>query len=239
MSAQSAIPTSTGIAFDVASIKPNKTNSPRSGSSMPPNGLFRGENLTIRQLIVRAYELRDFQVIGPDLINGDRFDVQARTPSGAPDNRMPEMLRALLAERFGLVVHIEEREQPIFELVLAREGRVDPALKPGECSGGAGCGFSTNTSNGSGTMTAVGRTMPELAQWVGSQVDRMVVDRTGLTGTYDFDVRFTRDDARALPPDAAPLLYTALQEQLGLKLEPARGPVPFVVIDRVSAPTPD
>jgi uncharacterized protein (TIGR03435 family) len=83
--------------------------------------------------------------------------------------------------------------------------------------------------------------MGRVAEWLGNMVDRMVIDRTGLAGTFDFELRFTRDDALGrsdLPPDA-PSIFTALREQLGLRLESARGPVEFLVIDRASQPTPD
>jgi uncharacterized protein (TIGR03435 family) len=227
--------------FEVASIKPNLSGSGRSGSSMPPRGIFRGTNLTLRQLIVTAYRVRTFQVVaGPDWIDNDRFDLQARASDDAMPDQMPVMLQALLAERFGLAFHREVREQPVYALVMANDnGALGPALKRSECPDG--CGLNTSTTNGSGTALGKGETMGRVAEWLGNMVDRMVIDRTGLAGTFDFELRFTRDDALGrsdLPPDA-PSIFTALREQLGLRLESARGPVEFLVIDRASQPTPD
>ncbi len=227
------------LAFEVASIKPNKSGSPRSGSRLQPRGRYEGTNLTVHQLIVESLGVRPFQVIdGPAWIRSERFDITARTPDDAPPNRMRDMLRTLLADRFGLVVHTEMREQAIFALVLARsEPRPPAGLIPTGCEGRR-CGLNSTGSSGVGTMWASAETMTHLAEWLSNQTDRLVIDRTGLTDTYDFYLRYGLDSARAsLPADAPPSLFTALSEQLGLKLESSRGPVAFTVIDRVDRPS--
>jgi len=174
------------------------------------------------------------------------------------------MLRALLVERFKLVVHTESRDMPIYALVPARrDGTLGPALHPStsDCSaaaarsnapsgppaaGSAPCGI--RIGGGAGTMVAGGASMGQLAGTLMNWVGRMVFDRTGLTGSYDFTLSWTPDQmpqgfgqkvaagglAPADPNGAS--IFTAVQEQLGLKLEAQRGPVEVVVIDRAEKP---
>jgi len=231
------------LEFEVATVKPNISGSTRSGTSVPPRGRFEGTNVTVVQLLQAAYDVRDFQLSGgPDWIRRDRFDVIGKTPDTAPPDRIPDMLRALLADRFKLVAHRESREQSIYALTLARaDGKPPASLIVVDCEERPGyCGnTSTNEANGSGTVKGSGMTMKQLAEWAGNRVDRAVVDRTGLPGNYDFEMRYASARLGAAAPPDMPSLFTALQEQLGLRLENARGPVEFVVIDRVERPTPD
>lgn len=230
------------LEFDVATIKPNNTGSTRSGTFTSP-GRLEGTNLSLHQMIVDAYTVRDFQVIGgPDWITRDRFDVIGKIPGSAPPNSSREMLKSLLADRFNLVVHNETREEPVYELRLARADRsLGSALKTADCDAGPCGDTNTNESSAGGVVTARGVTMAEVSRWVSNRVDRVVIDRTGLTGAYDFEMRYARDILRTGSAAAAdlPTVFTALQEQLGLKLEGARGPVEFLVIDRAERPLPD
>ena len=222
--------------FDVASIKPNNSGSGRSSSSMPPAGIYRAVNLSLQQILIDAFEVRAFQIAGaPDW--SDRFDIQAKPPDNAAANQLPAMLRALLRERFGLVFHRESREQPVLLLMAARDDR-RPAVTPSTCEGNA-CGMNSNINNGTGTMKCTGCTMPELATWLSNMVDRIVLDRTAMPGKYDCELRFSRDVPGVTPPPDSPSIVTAVREQLGLRLESGRGPVEFIVIDRVTRPTPD
>ena len=227
--------------FDAASIKPNNSGSGRTSVSMPPIGTYRAENVTLRELIVNAYRLRRFQVEGgPDWLDGDHFDITARTGEGAARDQMHVMLQTLLVDRFGLAFHRETRERPIYALMVARDDGVpNPALARSTCPDG--CGMDTSATNGFMVVRAKGEPMTRLAEVLGNRADRLVLDRTGLTGTYDFELQFMRDDAlgRNEQPAGATSLFTALREQLGLKLESARGPVEFLVIDRATRPTPD
>jgi uncharacterized protein (TIGR03435 family) len=258
------------VAFEVASVKPNKSGSGNSSSNTRQGG-YTGTNITIRQLILNAYRLRNLQLIGgPGWVDSDRFDVNARVPENSTPDQIPLMLRALLADRFKLVVHNETKDQPIYALVLARADRkLGPQIKPStlNCSNaaassrasaagigapapptqqagqGISCGTNTNVNNSSGVMRSGGRTMAEFAAGMANFVaDRMVIDRTGLTGEFDFELRWTPDNLRTAnaPADAstpdAPSIFAALQEQLGLKLEAQRGPVEFLVIDKVEQP---
>jgi uncharacterized protein (TIGR03435 family) len=140
------------------------------------------------------------------------------------------------------VTHTETRDELLYELVLARAGgKPGAGLKLVDCAT-ARCGnTNTNESTAGGLVTGSGLTMVEVARWVSNRVDRIVVDRTGLIGAYDFELKYGRDPFRSggsATPDL-PTIFTALQEQLGLKLEGARGPVEFIVIDRAERPTPD
>jgi uncharacterized protein (TIGR03435 family) len=230
-------------AFEVASVKPNDSGAPRSGTSTPPGGRFEGTNVTLQQLIKVAYDVRDVQIVGgPAWVKSDRFDVTGKIPDGAPPTNVPEMVKSLLSDRFRLIIHREAREQPVYALVLARPDRkLGPALRMTNCVGN-GCGnMSTNENNGSGAVRGVSRSMSDIAAWIADRVDRDVVDRTRLGENYDFELKYM--SARvggALPSgDMPPSLFTALQEQLGLKLEGTRAPVEFIMIDRAERPTPD
>ena len=249
--AQASIATSVDVAFEVASIKPNNsgaTNSSTSGRA----GSFTASNVTARQLIVYAYRLRPFQLAGgPGWIGSERFDIQARPPEIAkPDN--PAMTRTLLRDRFKLAAHTETRQEQIYALVLARpDGRLGPQLKastqncaaaqPGAASP---CGTNTSVNDTVGRMTGTGQSMEALVNALGGfGLSRMVLDRTGLKGQFDFELRWTPDNLRAGAGQAqandAPSIFAALQEQLGLRLDSQRGPVEFLVVDSIERPTPD
>ena len=268
-----------GPSFEVASVKPNKSGDMRVMFGMQPGGRFTATNAPLVALIRQAYQLQNFQLVGaPDWINNERFDIVAKaegdvapTPPGAV-GPMQLMMRNLLAERFKLVTHRETREMPIYALVLARaDGKLGPQLRPAavDCAAmmrerGRGapppsfpppgermqCGMRI----GPGVMNGGGFPMSQFAQTLSQFVQRIVVDRTGLTGNYDLDLTYTPDPslqagpggppppgAPALPPVDlnGPSIFTAVQEQLGLKLESERGQVEVMVVDGVDRPTPD
>ena len=228
--------------FDAASIKPNRSRSGDIDAHSTGNQL-RAINVSLLWLVRDAYQLQDFQVVGvPEWAANQRFDVTARADRGLGDQYRP-MLRTLLAERFGLVAQRDTRELPIYMLVPARQGRLGPRLASSRfpsCEeaerAGQFCGF--DLSNRSLRAGAV--TMPELAAKISEFVGRIVVDRTGLAGAFDASLEWTSDARR--PPaagDDGPSIFTALQEQLGLKLDAQKGPVEVLVIDRVEQPTAD
>ena len=240
--------------FEVASVKPNNSGSRASSSRSLPGGGFTATNIPLRLLILQAYRIKGFQLTGgPDWLDSARFDIAARAPENArPDELLP-MLRALLADRFKLVAHKETKDQPVYALVMARsDGRLGPKLKPStlDCSirpelGQQNpCGMNTNTTNTLGSMKGTGKTLADLAGALGNFiVNRMVVDRTGMAGAYDFELSWTTDNLQSATNPAganisdAPSIFTAVQEQLGLKLESQRGPVEFLVIDSVERPS--
>ena len=223
-------------AFDAASIKasaPGATGALWAG---------RGPQLTIqnyrlRDIILGAYGLRSYQLAGaPDWIDTARFDIVGRAPEGVPRN--DTMLRTLLTDRFRLKTHTEMRQIPIYTLVLARDDRrLGPQLRPSTID----CAVTRCTSSVvSGKIRTSGYSMAEVARLLTGNVDRMVVDGTGLTGIYDLELAWTPDiGAAEVVTRDAPSLFTAIVEQLGLKLQPAVGPVEVRVIDSVERPTPD
>ena len=228
-------------AFEVASVKPNTS---RISNAVPPsraNGSFSASNVALKSVIANAYEVRIFQIEGgPDWLTAERFDIIARGREGTPDRLRPAMLRTLLAERFKLVVHFETREQQVYSLtVLRSDGRLGPQLKPAAPADGSS-GF-PSASVGNGTARINGRrvSMDTFAiMLTGSVFNQRVIDRTGLDGEFELDLRFTPDSSTAAVPEF-PSIFTAVQEQLGLKLQSERGPVPVLVIDSVQRPTPD
>jgi len=279
-------PAQPGPQFEVASIKPNKSGDMRVMMSVQPGGRFTATNVTLRMMIRNAYQLQEFQITGgPSWIADERFDIVAKAEAGdqmgdpfrAEQTGQPSrgqlMIRALLADRFKLVVHDENKDMPIYALVLARsDGKLGPQLKTSEvdCAaivaaararGGRGpmgpppdpgrggpppqCGIRI----GPGNMAVGGSPMSQVATSLSMFAGRIVVDKTGLSGSYDFTLAWTPDQmpgAGQRPPGAPeppPIdpngasLFTAVQEQLGLKLDSQRGPVAMLVIDRAERPT--
>jgi uncharacterized protein (TIGR03435 family) len=237
VAAQQATP-----AFEVVSIKPNTNGI---SNAIPPsrsNGSFSASNVAVKSVIANAYELRIFQIEGgPDWLTSERFDIIARGPEGTPDRLRPAMLRTLLADRFRLVAHLETREQQVYSLVLLRgDGRLGPQLKPSTATESSSGGFpSSSVSNGTARINGRRVSMDTLAIMLTSAVfNQRVINRTGLSGEFELDLRFTPDSSTTAAP-AFPSIFTAVQEQLGLKLEASRGPVDVLVIDSVQRPTPD
>lgn len=245
LSAQQAPPAGAGesASFEVASVKPNTS---RISNALPPargNGSYSASNVALKSVIANAYDVRIFQIEGgPDWLTSERFDIIARGREGTPDRLRSAMLRALLAERFKLAAHFETREQQVYVLVLARnDGRLGPQLKPSPPSASDAKPGLLTTSVDNGVARIQGSRVPldNLALVLASSVfSRRVIDRTGLGGVFDLDLRFTPESSPAVAPES-PSIFTAVQEQLGLRLQSERGPVPVLVIDSVQRPTPD
>ena len=216
------------VSFDVASIRPNTSGSGRMASDLTPGGRLTLTNVSVRDLVRDAYGLRDVQIVGgpPDVLR-QRFDIVATAPAGVSAEQVRQMMRALLAERFTFVAHNDQRELPVYELVRVRpEGAVGPRLRPrSDCAGRepareppAGgkppCG---------GVLVSPGRVAARgmLLSALGFGVDRIVVDKTGLTGHFDVDLEFTpeqvprpgADQPADLPqaPANGPSVLTALR----------------------------
>ena len=252
--------------FDVTSVKVNRSN-----DGIIFNRLAHGRSTftgyPLRALIQSAYEVQEFQIIGgPDWIDRERFDVSATSPddpsldrrAGGPSARTL-MLRSLLADRFGLAVHKEMKVRPVFALVPSRrDATFGPRLRPTsvDCAVAAGddaCG----TTVAPGFVRGRGITLAELATALskltntGASLNRLVIDRSQITGRFNLDLQFTPDRIPNWSPAAADSLgvpqvdpqgasiFTSIQEQLGLKLDPQNAPVDVLVIDRVNRPTED
>ena len=252
------------LTFEVASIKPaapvGAGRSPM-GIQLMPGGGVRASNVTLRLLLTLAYDVRDFQISGgPPWLDTQRYDIQAR-PGGAPDapaapeamrnmsdeqrkafqEQLRERLRALLADRFQLVIHHETKEQQVYSLEVAKGGAKLQEAKAGSPAGGF-------MRMGRGELNGEGVAMDFVVQVLSNQVRRPVLDKTGLTGKYDIHLTWTPDGPQGFgpggplpagvepppPPDPnGPTIYTAVQEQLGLALKSDKGPVDMIVIDRV------
>ena len=207
--------------FEVASVKPNNSGSGSSHSSSG-HGKLTATNNSLRQYIRSAYDLRDYQISGPDWLATERYDISATADDDVPDDAFMPMMQALLAERFKLEVHRTTKELPMYVLVAAKTG---PKLQEVEKGG-------SHTSARRGHLEAQKISMKHLADTLSGQVDRPVIDGTGLEGVYDLKLEWTPDDGRKPNDgDTGPSIFTALQEQLGLKLEARKGPVEILVID--------
>ncbi|HEX4348292.1 MAG TPA: TIGR03435 family protein, partial [Vicinamibacterales bacterium] len=243
------------LEFQAASIKPHRSPDGSRSAGFQPGGRFVARNMPLRNLVAIAYgepaPLPLLRVVGgPDWLDTERFDIEAS--AGAPEASVApgfstpgeRMLQSLLAERFKLAAHEEKRELPVFTLVpLRRDGSLAPGVTVSnstDCAGGivtatCGFGFVPEPNAHARHYRARSVTMEGLAKNLGSYlglgIDRLVVDQTGLSGAYSFDLEFASPAAGGGPPDNGISIFTALQEQAGLKLESARAPVDVVVID--------
>ena len=248
----------------VATVKVNTSGSGESFTRRLPGGTFLASNMLLRDLIAFAHGLQAFQIEGaPDWIGNVRFDVTMKAEANVgpvaigPTQIGLQLARAVLAERFAFRAHRETRERPVFALVRARpDGSLGPRLKqsatdcaalaseagksgapwpPRSADGRILCGLQTQGN----TLTAGGYPMSEFQRYLTGQAQRVVIDRTGLAGAWDFELTFTPLDVAAAGSTDTPSLLTALQEQLGLKLDATRGPADVLVVDRIERPTPD
>lgn len=251
VSAQSLAAGGPHVTFDVASIK-TTTRTQVPAPQVLPSGQFEMSGATLRDLIRVAYPARQGQVDvvgGPEWIRTARFDVMAKPPAGAQPT--VQMLQALLTERFRLKVRTEQREGSIWNLTLAgKQGRPGPNLVPSTCGRMpdtsdaktaeegltrlmAGPTLCTRMRIAAGPTLIGEASIPDLASLLSNYpvVDAPVADRTGLPGVFSILMRWRGDNNP--DPEAGPLLFTALEEQLGLKLERGTGMVDVVVIDAV------
>jgi len=253
--------------FEVASIKTNRSGDRAQRLQPSPGGRLTVTNVSLRGLVRFAYEMLDVQVVGgPSWFAIDRFDIAAKAEGDPPAGEMRLMLRELLAERFKLRVHTENREQPVYALVMARsDKRLGPSLRKAQTDcvpvAGVGVPFDPNSPcwppGGFGPAPGVpitagrlafrGLTLDGFARSLSPLVQRVVIDRTGLAGAYDAEFDASAELPPPPPPPGSgipnpfdprnmPSLFTILPEQLGLKLEPARETIDILVIDSAEKP---
>jgi len=230
-----------GQGFEVASVKPTASADGRS-LVQAVSGRLVMRNLALRRMILIAWDLQDYQLAGdPAWVGSEHYDVQAKAAGGASVQEMEQpMLQALLQDRFRLRVHREKRELPIYELVVAGGGVKLQGSRDGGCADS--CGFHLTTDGLNRTLDGKGVTMDMLAanlsRTYNSSLGRNVVDKTWLTGMFDMRLTWTIDNLSASPADSAgPSIRGALQEQLGLKLEAAKGLVDVLVVDHIEKPS--
>jgi uncharacterized protein (TIGR03435 family) len=218
-------------AFEVASIRPAKDDG--SHDSDTDKGFYRTHNLTLKRLIANAWEIDMAQVFGgPNWIDSDSWDIAARIPAEFAQQtreKVPEMIQSLLADRFQLVIHREPREVSGYALVVAKKGPKMERAKPEQDGSYAD---STNTH-----LTAKNVTMEALARRLSRNRDigKPVVDKTGLTGGFNFELEWMPERLESSSDDRTSI-FTALQEQLGLRLESAKVSAMILVVDHAEKP---
>jgi len=258
-------------AYEVASIKPNKSADNMVRLMYTPDSLS-ATGATVQMLIESAYDIQDNQLSGaPGWVRSNKYDIEAKMDSAVADriHKLEDseqrlairqhMLQALLADRCKLVIHRESTEQPVYALVISKSGSKLHEAQPGDTypnglkspNGQPGAGMMMMRGNG-GPLTGQGIPISNLVRFLSRQLGRKVIDKTGLTGNYDFTLKWAPDQnvptfigpgggpapADSAPPDSSgPSLFTAVQEQLGLKLESQKGPVETIVIDHVEKPS--
>jgi uncharacterized protein (TIGR03435 family) len=226
-------------AFEVASIKPADPDA-RGSSSNTDRRFVTIKNWTLKRLVQRAFGVEDYQVSGgPNWLDSYRFNISAKVDEAEPElkgkegqARVQAMLATLLDERFQFQFHRETKTRPVYDLVAAKNGFKLTAVKETGSQ-------SMNSSNG--TLTSKGVDMPALAVFLSREMEQPVLDATGISGVFDFKLEWSPVDPAAKVPDpnqpAGPSIFTALQEQLGLKLESTKGPVEIIVVDHAEKPT--
>jgi len=248
-------------AFDAVSIKVNKSGEQGARFGGRPGGI-EVRNNTLRNIVRNVWNLNNLQIVGgPDWFNEDRFDILATAAGNPTPPQMMEMAKTMLADRFKLKVHTETRQLPIYALVLARQdGRLGPRMRlstldcgapPAGAPGGPPAGAVPSpappppldgveiprcgTRSGPGQITSGGVLLEAFTRNMASMAGRIIVDKTGLSGRFDFSLSFAMDPASTAPD--VPSVFAAIQEQLGLKLEAQTGPVEVFVIDSAARPT--
>jgi uncharacterized protein (TIGR03435 family) len=254
-------------AFEVASVKPSKSVDNTRGGLFSPGGRYSAAGIPLRAVIIAAYEIDPVRLSGgPDWLDSEGFDIVAKAEAGAiaPGaldrgrlHRLHLMLQTLLRDRFQLTIHRETKQGPIYELV-AKGGFKLHALKGVNCevlnptAANPGCGDFTSSSR-NGSLIGPKVEIRDVAWMLPRLMDPVVVDKTGIDGYFDIDLRWTIRtgsdvevaDGREAGPDRREVgitaqgltIFAALEQQLGLKLEATRGPIEIVVIDHVERPS--
>jgi bla regulator protein blaR1 len=254
----SAHATATPPVFEVATIKPSDPLNGHESIRVLAGGRFQA-TVTLKSLIERSYGLRDFQVLGgPKWLESAKYDIDAKSDDPEDPSRLTsaqqdalwarqqQRLQSLLADRFRMRFHSAKKEVPVYALLVAKDGPKLRTPKAGEPH--------RLYSQSPGQLACYGASMSEFAaEFQDLGVSRIVIDKTGLSGSYDFALRWTPEDPQssglsgggtgndnaAASEASAPLLFTALQEQLGLKLEAQKGLVDVIVIDSIEKPSPN
>lgn len=209
--------------FDVASVKALGPSPSGQSSMRVTAGRITISNVPLRQIVTRAYNLKDYQVIAPEWMDSERYEITATMPAETPTSRVQEMLRNLLTARFRMAVHKESREMTVYGIVAGKNGPKMKEVAPGppefRSSGGRLVGHNVD--------------MAHLAEFLSYQVDRPVVDMSGITTHFDIDLQWTPERHDAAPADTTgPTIFEAIEAQLGLRLETRKAPVEVIVIDR-------
>jgi uncharacterized protein (TIGR03435 family) len=252
--------------FEVASVRPSAPDARGTVIRPGPGGGVSITNMTLKELMVIAYRIQPFQISGgPAWLNTAHYDIVAKPEAKPKPIEIPLMLQNLMADRFQLTLHRESKELPVYALVLARkDGKLGPSLterKEGTCTppdpnkpspppepGKTRTFDCGGMISGRGRLRAGGFPIGDITPMLSRQLGRIVIDKTGLVGNFDVNLEWTPDSAAAMPlasdapkPPmadlAGPSIFTAIQEQLGLRLESQKGSVEIFVIDRAEKPS--
>ncbi len=249
--------------FEVASVRPVAEDFDSKTVGVHIDGaMVVCKMLAMRDYIRMAYQIKQYQVIGPDWINSTRYDINAKIPEGATRAQLPAMLQSLLAERFKLTVHNEKKEFNVYALTVAKEGAKLQESAPEEDGASAGPATVNVQGGRGGSIVSFGRgsyirvadrtieakrvEMVQLIETLADYLDRPLVDMTGLTKKYDLTLEYSLDDLRTMlrsrgvfrqiPDSVGESMGAPLSESLkkvGLRLEPRKAPLDVLVIDRV------
>lgn len=217
------------VEFEVVSVKPSLTNGAKPGVRVD-GAQFASFGIPVRNLIYSAFRVQPWQVTGgPGWIDSDAYDIVARLPKGSTQEEINSMIVSVFTDRFKLLVHRETRDYPVYRLVVARNGNMLQSSAAERIK----------VSAAKGHLSIQHASLPVLASylWSTHAADRPVIDATGIQGNYDFSLDWTPDDSPPPGGVSAPSIFTALQEQLGLRLEARKSPVEFIVIDHIDRPT--
>lgn len=230
------LPAAKPLAYDVVTVRENKSN--QGMSMLYGRDTFTAESATLLSLIRSAYDLRSDQILGlPSWADSTHFDMKAKIVEADPETlknlsqqQRRKLLQQVLQQRFSLKAHTETKEMPTYDLVPGKNGaKVQPLPTTQEAT-------RSGYSMGNDSIRMQHGTMSMLAGALAVQVQRTVFDKTGLSGAYSFELKFAADPAVA-STDGAPSIFTAVQEELGLRLQPSRGRVEVLVIDHADPPT--
>ena len=225
--------------FEVVSVKPNKS---LSGSSRThtDQGRLTATNVTLRSLIMTGYGMKDYQINGPDWLSSERFDVVATFPEALPQDKdkyteaLQSMLQSMLVDRFKIVVHRERKTFPVYGLIVGKSG-----IKFKEVPDTGSHNSDATNNQYTGSCVSMGILADFLARQKDLPIDLPVLDMTGLAGCYNLTLswvpepRQSGDTPAATDTSAGPTLLTAIQEQLGLRLETRKAPLDTLTVDRV------
>ncbi|HWE51355.1 MAG TPA: TIGR03435 family protein [Bryobacteraceae bacterium] len=215
-------------AFDVATIKLSAPEQRGSTLYTDVGGKLSLEYMTLKDLIGFAWDVRDFQISGgPKWIDSTHYDVNAKSQTAAGLLQLRPMVQPLLAERFHLAIHKGTKDLVYYALTI---GKNEPKLTPSQTP-------SPQLHGHGGELIGQGISISLLTGKVAEELGRPVLDHTGLTGKYDINLRWTPDDGEQKTDPSRPSLFTAVQEQLGLKLESQKGPVEILIVDRAERPS--
>jgi uncharacterized protein (TIGR03435 family) len=238
------------LTFEVASIKQNKSGSPSGGANAQPGGRVTIRNTSLYDLVRNGQGLQPYEIAAgerlPSWVTTDRWDIEAKGPERAGQPQLRTMLQNFVIDRFKLVTRREKRDVPVYALVPSRcDRQLGPQLKQStvDCAALAATPGSRQCARdvGPGVISAIGTTIPDFARGLSLNTGRFVMDATGLTGRFDLELRWTPDQGTgnvgALTDGTS--LFTAIQEQLGLRLDARRAPVDVLIIEFAERPTED